>query len=83
MIEHLNKYRARGVFLWVCLQSQVAMSRVFRGGRTIRFVQDITWITHTWMSKECVESGFFRGLARQRVCSVKLVFDVEDALAFY
>ena len=83
MIGHLNEYRARGVFLLVCLPSQVAMSRVFKGGRTTRFVQDITWITHTWMSKECVESGFFRGLAKQRVCSGELVFDVEDALAFY
>ena len=88
MIGHLNEFRARGVFLLVCLPSQVAMSRVFRGGRTTRFIQDFTWITHTWithtwMRKECVESGFFRGLARQRVCLVELVFDVEDALAFY
>ena len=83
MIGHLNEYGARGVFLLVCLPSQVAMSRVFRRGRTARFVQDLTWITPTWRSKEGVESGFFRGPARQCVCLVEFDFDVEDALAFY
>ena len=82
MIGHLNEYGARGVFLLVCLPSQVAMSRVFRRGRTARFVQDLTWITPTWKSREGVESGFFRGPARQAVCLVEFDFGVENALAF-
>ena len=50
------------------------MSRVFRAGRTARFIQDITWITPTWRSGESVESGFFRGPARQRVALVEFDF---------
>ena len=45
-------------------------------------MKDITWINPTWRSGESVESGFFRGLARQRVCLVEFDFDVEDALSF-
>ena len=67
----------------MCLPTQVALSRVFRGGRTARFVQDLTWITPTWKSKEGVESGFFRGPARQNVVLVEFDFDVVDALDFY
>ena len=82
MIGHLNDFQARGVFLLVCLPSQVAMSRVFRVGRTARFVQDITLINSTWDCGKDVKSGFFRGPARQRVCLVEFDFNVEDALSF-
>ena len=82
MIGHLHEFQARGVFLLVCLPSQVAISRVFRVGRTARFVQVITWINPTWDCGKNVESGFFRGPARQRVCLVEFDFDVEDSLSF-
>ena len=82
MIGHLNEYQERGVFLLVCMPSQVAMSRVFRAGRTARFVQDITWINPTWDCGKDVKSGFFRGPARQNLCLVEFDFGVEDALSF-
>ena len=44
MIRHLNNFQARGIFLLICLPSQVAMSRMFRADKTARFVKDITWI---------------------------------------
>ena len=42
MIGHLNDFQARGVFLLICLPSQVAMSRVFRADRSARLIKDIT-----------------------------------------
>ena len=78
MIGHLNDFKARSVFLLICLPSQVAMFRVFRADKTARFVQDITWIKPTWRCGKDVKSGFFRGVARQNVCLVKFDFGVEN-----
>ena len=82
MIGHLNDQKARGVFLLVCIPSQVAMARVFRAGKTANFVRDITLIKPTWVCGEDVKSTFFKGKARQNVCLVEFDFDVVNALAF-
>ena len=82
MIGHLHEFQARGVFLLVCLPSQVAMSTVFRADKTTRFVQDITWIKPTWRCGKGVKSCFFRGVARQNVCLVEFDFGMENALSF-
>ena len=82
MIGHLNNFQARGVFLLICLPSQVAMSRVFRAYRTARFFKDITWIKPTWKCGKNVKSNFFRGVARQNMCLVEFDFGVERALSF-
>ena len=82
MIGHLNNFKAWGVFLLICLPSQVDMSKVFRADRTARFVKDITWIKPTWRCWEDVQSSFFRGVARQNMCLVEVDFGVERVLSF-